>query len=76
MFQNIIHAFLEINTKKIKSLQKNFDKLKIFAKIFFNVFRKRNIKKYKIDIVFFVETLKYKKKIVFFYLRFSNMMSC
>ena len=64
MFQNIAHAFLEINIKKIKDLQKDFDKLKTFAKVFLNVLRKQDIKELKIDIVFFVETLKYKEVFV------------
>ena len=76
MLQNIAHAFLEINIKKIKDLQEDFDKLKTLAKVFLNVLRKWDIKELKIDIAFFVETLKYKEVLVLLYLRSLDMMSC
>ena len=76
MLQNIAHAFLETNTKKIKDLQEDSDKLKTLAEAFPSVLRKRDIKGPRIGIAFFVETLKYRGVLVHLYLRPLDMISC
>ena len=58
--QNIVHVFKDTNTKKLRDLEVDSDKLKILAEAFPDVLRKRDIEGPRIGVTFFIETLKYR----------------
>lgn len=62
--QCIVGVFSETNTSKTRELQENSDKLKELAEAFPDVLRRRDIQGPRIGVVFFIETLKYKKILV------------
>ncbi|KAL9608001.1 MAG: hypothetical protein Q9167_007133 [Letrouitia subvulpina] len=58
--QNIVHIFTETNTKKLRDLQVDSEKLKVLVETFPDILRKRDIEGPRIAVTFFIETLKYK----------------
>ena len=64
MLQNIAHAFHETNTQKIKDLETKSEKLKMLAEAFPDVISKRRTEGPKIGVMFCIETLPMKLKML------------